>query len=59
MPYPGGRKQLTAIFLSIQRAKGTDAAKRFYRRAQVEGYAPVEPADKARVARLRRKVRRK
>lgn len=48
MPYPGGRKQLTAIFLSIQRKKGTAAAKRFYKKAQSEGYAPTEKKDRKR-----------
>jgi hypothetical protein len=46
MPYPGGRKQLTAIFLSIKRKKGEAAAKDWYHKAQREGYAPVAKDDK-------------
>jgi hypothetical protein len=59
VPYPGGGRQLTAVFLSIQRSKGTDAAKAWYRKAQREGYAPVAKDDKMRVKkRAKRKVRR-
>lgn len=50
MPYPGGRRQLTAIFLAIQKQKGTAAAKAWYHKAQREGY--VEKRDRNK--RLRR-----
>ena len=48
MPYPGGRAQITAIFLSIKRRHGLAAAKRWYHKAQREGYAPTEAKDRKR-----------
>jgi hypothetical protein len=39
LPYPGGKAQITAIFLSIKRDKGLAAAKRWYEKAKKEGYA--------------------
>lgn len=41
MPYPGGQKQLRAIFLSIRRKRGEKAAKAWAHKAQREGYMPV------------------
>ena len=32
MPYPGGRKQIIAIYLSIKREKGEAAARAFLRK---------------------------
>lgn len=38
MPYPGGEKQLRAIFLSIRRKKGEKAARDWRRKVSAEGY---------------------
>jgi hypothetical protein len=55
---PRRRRQLSAIFLSIQRRKGTAAAKAEYRKQQREGYAPVARDDQRKRRHRKRALHR-